>query len=78
MKPCGHSAEVSTEKSPQREESRIVSLSKPVQDRVSLIQQITTPKSAQVFVCELQLTFIQMQLMLTHTGPNGFFLCVEH
>ncbi|ROI16431.1 WD repeat-containing protein 90 [Anabarilius grahami] len=37
---------VSTEKSPQREESRIVSLSKPVQDRVSLIQQITTPKSA--------------------------------
>lgn len=40
---------VSTGKSPQREESRIVSLSKPVQDRVSLIQQITTPKSAQVF-----------------------------
>lgn len=74
MKPCGHSAEVSTEKSPQREESRIVSLSKPVQDRVSLIQQITTPKSARVFVCELQLTFIPVQLMLTYTGPNGYFL----
>ncbi|KAM7381807.1 hypothetical protein PAMA_012590 [Pampus argenteus] len=28
-----------------REETRCVSLSKPVQDRVSLIQQITTPKS---------------------------------
>jgi len=76
MKPNGHSAEVSPEKSPQREESRIVSLSKPVRDRVSLIQQITSPKSAQVFVCELQLILIQMQLMLTHTGPNGFFLSV--
>uniref|UniRef100_A0A8B9LBR8 WD repeat domain 90 n=1 Tax=Astyanax mexicanus TaxID=7994 RepID=A0A8B9LBR8_ASTMX len=30
--------------SPIREESRSVNLSKPVQDRVSLIQQITTPK----------------------------------
>ncbi|XP_048030728.1 WD repeat-containing protein 90 isoform X2 [Megalobrama amblycephala] len=45
----GAAKKVSTEKSPQREESRIVSLSKPVQDRVSLIQQITTPKSARVF-----------------------------
>uniref|UniRef100_UPI0037E729E7 WD repeat-containing protein 90 n=1 Tax=Semicossyphus pulcher TaxID=241346 RepID=UPI0037E729E7 len=36
---------VSRNRSPIREESRCVSLSKPVQDRVSLIQQITTPKS---------------------------------
>ncbi|XP_044194216.1 WD repeat-containing protein 90 isoform X1 [Thunnus albacares] len=36
---------VSNHRSPIREESRCVSLSKPVQDRVSLIQQITTPKS---------------------------------
>ncbi|XP_053476383.1 WD repeat-containing protein 90-like [Ictalurus furcatus] len=32
------------DKSPYREESRSVDISKPVQDRVSLIQQITTPK----------------------------------
>ncbi|MBN3306420.1 WDR90 protein, partial [Amia calva] len=31
--------------SPVREEARSVSISKPVQDRVSLIQQITTPKT---------------------------------
>uniref|UniRef100_A0A673FTM9 Uncharacterized protein n=1 Tax=Sinocyclocheilus rhinocerous TaxID=307959 RepID=A0A673FTM9_9TELE len=37
---------ISAEKSPQREESRAVNISKPVQDRVSLIQQITTPKPA--------------------------------
>ncbi|XP_049916646.1 WD repeat-containing protein 90 isoform X3 [Epinephelus moara] len=35
----------SNQRIPIREESRCVSLSKPVQDRVSLIQQITTPKS---------------------------------
>uniref|UniRef100_A0A8C7RGB2 WD repeat-containing protein 90 n=1 Tax=Oncorhynchus mykiss TaxID=8022 RepID=A0A8C7RGB2_ONCMY len=32
------------ERSPMREMSRSVNISKPVQDRVSLIQQITTPK----------------------------------
>ncbi|KAL1248327.1 hypothetical protein QQF64_021645 [Cirrhinus molitorella] len=37
---------VSREKSPQREASCAVNISKPVQDRVSLIQQITTPKPA--------------------------------
>ncbi|XP_040923164.1 WD repeat-containing protein 90 [Toxotes jaculatrix] len=36
---------VSSQRSPIREESRCVSLSKPIQDRVSLIQQITTSKS---------------------------------
>ncbi|CAK6964162.1 WD repeat-containing protein 90 [Scomber scombrus] len=36
---------VSTHRSPIRKESRCVSLSKPVQDRVFLIQQITSPKS---------------------------------
>ncbi|KAI3365641.1 hypothetical protein L3Q82_010722 [Scortum barcoo] len=36
---------VSNQRSPIREEPRCVNLSKPVQDRVSLIQQITTPKS---------------------------------
>ncbi|XP_066539496.1 WD repeat-containing protein 90 [Hoplias malabaricus] len=36
--------EAAVEESPLREESRGVTLSKPVQDRVSLIQQITTPK----------------------------------
>uniref|UniRef100_A0A7N6B9P4 WD repeat-containing protein 90 n=1 Tax=Anabas testudineus TaxID=64144 RepID=A0A7N6B9P4_ANATE len=34
--------------SPLREESCCVNLSKPVQDRVSLIQQITTPKSVRL------------------------------
>ncbi|XP_056222733.1 WD repeat-containing protein 90 [Seriola aureovittata] len=34
----------SSQGSPIREESRCVSLSKPIQDRVSLIQQITAPK----------------------------------
>ncbi|XP_016417962.1 WD repeat-containing protein 90-like [Sinocyclocheilus rhinocerous] len=37
---------ISAEKSPQREESCAVKIRKPVQDRVSLIQQITTPKPA--------------------------------
>ncbi|XP_052451971.1 WD repeat-containing protein 90 isoform X2 [Carassius gibelio] len=37
---------ISAEKSPQREERHAVKISKPVQDRVSLIQQITTPKPA--------------------------------
>uniref|UniRef100_A0A672KHC3 WD repeat domain 90 n=1 Tax=Sinocyclocheilus grahami TaxID=75366 RepID=A0A672KHC3_SINGR len=41
---------ISAEKSPQREECRAVKVSKPVQDRVSLIQQITTPKPARVSV----------------------------
>ncbi|KAF3704531.1 WD repeat-containing protein 90 [Channa argus] len=36
---------VSNQRSPVREEFRCVNLSKAVQDRVSLIQQITTPKS---------------------------------
>ncbi|KAK2820247.1 hypothetical protein Q5P01_023206 [Channa striata] len=36
---------VSNQRSPVREEFCSVSLSKPVRDRVSLIQQITTPKS---------------------------------
>ncbi|XP_045924452.1 WD repeat-containing protein 90 [Micropterus dolomieu] len=36
---------VSNPRSPIREKARCVNLSKPVQDRVSLIQQITTPKS---------------------------------
>lgn len=40
---------VSNQRSPIREESRCVNLSKPVQDRVSLIQQITTPKSVSTF-----------------------------
>ncbi len=31
-----------------REEHRFVSLSKPVQDRVSLIQKITTPKAVRL------------------------------
>uniref|UniRef100_A0A667XFV9 WD repeat-containing protein 90 n=2 Tax=Myripristis murdjan TaxID=586833 RepID=A0A667XFV9_9TELE len=35
---------VSTQKSPMRKESRCVTISKPVQDRVSLIQQITSPR----------------------------------
>uniref|UniRef100_A0A8C1YTD6 WD repeat domain 90 n=1 Tax=Cyprinus carpio TaxID=7962 RepID=A0A8C1YTD6_CYPCA len=41
---------ISAEKSPQIEESHAVKISKPVQDRVSLIQQITTPKPARVSV----------------------------
>ncbi len=49
MKPYALST-VSAEKSPQREESRAVKISKPVKDRVSLIQQITTPKPARVSV----------------------------
>ncbi|KAM9336626.1 WD repeat-containing protein 90 [Symphorus nematophorus] len=36
---------VSNQRSPIRKESRCVNLSKPVQDRVSLIHQITMPKS---------------------------------
>ncbi|XP_030257051.1 WD repeat-containing protein 90 [Sparus aurata] len=36
---------VSNQRSPNREEPRSINLSKPVQDRVSLIQQITTPKT---------------------------------
>ncbi|XP_051274453.1 WD repeat-containing protein 90 [Dicentrarchus labrax] len=36
---------VSNQRNPIREESRCVNLSKPVKDRVSLIQQITSPKS---------------------------------
>uniref|UniRef100_A0A673Z2F4 WD repeat-containing protein 90 n=1 Tax=Salmo trutta TaxID=8032 RepID=A0A673Z2F4_SALTR len=44
----GYPSAVSTcspaERSPMREMSRSVNISKPVQDRVSLIQQITTPK----------------------------------
>uniref|UniRef100_A0A3Q1IQX2 WD repeat-containing protein 90 n=1 Tax=Anabas testudineus TaxID=64144 RepID=A0A3Q1IQX2_ANATE len=39
---------VSNQRSPLREESCCVNLSKPVQDRVSLIQQITTPKSVRL------------------------------
>ncbi|XP_070708545.1 WD repeat-containing protein 90 [Pempheris klunzingeri] len=35
----------SNQRSPSRKETRCVNLSKPVQDRVSLIQQITTPKA---------------------------------
>uniref|UniRef100_A0A4W6G2L9 WD repeat domain 90 n=1 Tax=Lates calcarifer TaxID=8187 RepID=A0A4W6G2L9_LATCA len=38
-------------KNPIREESRCVNLSKAVQDRVSLIQQITTPKSVRLITC---------------------------
>lgn len=49
--PYAHSTEVSAEKSPQKQASRAVNISKPVQDRVSLIQQITTPKPARVSVC---------------------------
>uniref|UniRef100_A0AAR2JJH4 WD repeat domain 90 n=1 Tax=Pygocentrus nattereri TaxID=42514 RepID=A0AAR2JJH4_PYGNA len=36
------------DESPHREESRSVNISRPVQDRVSLIQQITTPKPVSV------------------------------
>ncbi|XP_035469186.2 WD repeat-containing protein 90 isoform X2 [Scophthalmus maximus] len=36
---------VTSQRSPMREVSRCVNLSKPVRDRVSLIQQITSPKS---------------------------------
>uniref|UniRef100_A0A665V8A7 WD repeat-containing protein 90 n=1 Tax=Echeneis naucrates TaxID=173247 RepID=A0A665V8A7_ECHNA len=35
----------SSKRNPNREESHCVSISKPIQDRVSLMQQITTPKS---------------------------------
>uniref|UniRef100_A0A8D3APH6 WD repeat domain 90 n=1 Tax=Scophthalmus maximus TaxID=52904 RepID=A0A8D3APH6_SCOMX len=38
---------VTSQRSPMREVSRCVNLSKPVRDRVSLIQQITSPKSQQ-------------------------------
>ncbi|XP_043083053.1 WD repeat-containing protein 90 isoform X2 [Puntigrus tetrazona] len=38
--------EISAQKSPRKEQSHAVKISKPVQDRVSLIQQITTPKPA--------------------------------
>uniref|UniRef100_A0A667XX37 WD repeat domain 90 n=1 Tax=Myripristis murdjan TaxID=586833 RepID=A0A667XX37_9TELE len=45
---------VSTQKSPMRKESRCVTISKPVQDRVSLIQQITSPRPVrQTFTLEL-------------------------
>ncbi|XP_039991620.1 WD repeat-containing protein 90 isoform X3 [Xiphias gladius] len=43
--PKPEAGSVSRQRSPIREESRCVNLSKPIQDRVSLIQQITTPKS---------------------------------
>lgn len=49
MKPYALST-VSAEKILQREESPAVKISKPVKDRVSLIQQITTPKPARVSV----------------------------
>lgn len=39
---------VSNQRSPVREAPCRINLSKPVQDRVSLIQQITTPKSVRV------------------------------
>ncbi|XP_032358084.1 WD repeat-containing protein 90 isoform X2 [Etheostoma spectabile] len=43
--PRPESSCVSNQRSPIREEPRCVNLTKPVQDRVSLIQQITTQKS---------------------------------
>ncbi|XP_028424157.1 WD repeat-containing protein 90 isoform X2 [Perca flavescens] len=43
--PRPESSCVSNQRSPIRQEPRCVNLSKPVQDRVSLIQQITTQKS---------------------------------
>uniref|UniRef100_A0A671RFH1 WD repeat-containing protein 90-like n=1 Tax=Sinocyclocheilus anshuiensis TaxID=1608454 RepID=A0A671RFH1_9TELE len=55
---------ISAEKSPQREESRAVKIRKPVQDRVSLIQQITTPKPARVSVYHLP------ELNYAHSGGS--------
>ncbi|XP_050954268.1 WD repeat-containing protein 90 [Labeo rohita] len=61
---------VSAEKSPQKQASRAVNISKPVQDRVSLIQQITTPKPARR---SKQRSAIQTKHLpeLNYTHPGG-------
>ncbi|XP_051537939.1 WD repeat-containing protein 90 isoform X1 [Myxocyprinus asiaticus] len=61
--------ETPAEKSPQREESRIVSVSKPVQDRISLIQQITTPKPSTKQQSAIQTTSMP-ELIYTPSGGS--------
>ncbi|KAF7661571.1 hypothetical protein LDENG_00259120 [Lucifuga dentata] len=63
----------STQRGPAREEFRCVSLSKPVQDRVSLIQQITTPRPLPR--CRTPLVSNVPELGLVSTGQKVDSLC---
>ncbi|XP_059381119.1 WD repeat-containing protein 90 isoform X2 [Carassius carassius] len=63
---------ISAEKSPQREEHHAVKISKPVQDRVSLIQQITTPKPARhTKQRSTNQTKLVPELNYAHSGGSG-------
>ncbi|XP_070962859.1 WD repeat-containing protein 90 [Oncorhynchus clarkii lewisi] len=70
----GYPSAVSTcspaERSPMREMSRSVNISKPVQDRVSLIQQITTPKLHPRHRTTLETSSIA-ELGVVTSGLNG-------
>ncbi|KAE8284342.1 WD repeat-containing protein 90 [Larimichthys crocea] len=57
---------VSNQRRPVREEPCCVNLSKPVQDRVSLIQQITTPKSLQRNRTPLVTNIPELGVVSTH------------
>ncbi|KAL7874850.1 hypothetical protein SRHO_G00058200 [Serrasalmus rhombeus] len=61
--------EAVVDESPFREESRSVNISRPVQDRVSLIQQITTPKP-RAKQRSLLLTSSLPELTSSHSGDR--------
>lgn len=62
---------VSDQRSPIREESSCVNLSKPVEDRVSLIQQITTPKSVRLLFSDSdQLEFCPWKVSFLLLSPQ--------
>ncbi|XP_037392227.1 WD repeat-containing protein 90 isoform X1 [Pygocentrus nattereri] len=63
--------EAVVDESPHREESRSVNISRPVQDRVSLIQQITTPKPvSRAKQRSLLLTSSLPELTSSHSGDR--------
>ncbi|XP_026206822.1 WD repeat-containing protein 90 isoform X2 [Anabas testudineus] len=62
---------VSNQRSPLREESCCVNLSKPVQDRVSLIQQITTPKSLPRNRNPIVTNIPELGVVSTHQSSDG-------